>query len=240
MRSLLTVFAALVVILGIVSGNLWIELRSARQTIADQQDQLAQARIPVPRAVQIQVPTPTAQAPATAGVVQQLPTSLPVLPLPQMLPMPPPRTPPPPTPVVTASVSQPLAGNTDYERRNDALMQSDRTATARVQAWSTVLNLTPEQLRALNATTAAELRRETEESFDIDRRNGTMDTQTAARVKVETVTRQHETLVRIHEKMAPQLTPEQSNRMRTMFDSWLRTNMARARADQERANMAGY
>jgi hypothetical protein len=60
-----------------------------------------------------------------------------------------------------------------------------------------------------------------------------MDPQSAARLKVETVTRQHETLLRIHEKMAPELTPEQSTRMSTMFASWLRSNMARARAEEQ-------
>jgi hypothetical protein len=100
-------------------------------------------------------------------------------------------------------------------------------------AWNTALNLTPEQLEVLNATTKAELQRETEESLQIMSGTGPMDALSAARLKIETVTRQHATLVRIHEKMVPQLKPDQSARMSAMFESWLRTNMARARAEEQ-------
>jgi hypothetical protein len=231
--TLLKVCAALAVILGIVSGILWHDLRSARQQIADLQDQLTQSNISGARSAQVQALPPTIEAPSVPPVAAPLPELRPPLPVA-------PRAPAPPAPVVSASVRQPLIGATESERRADALMQSERTATARVRAWNTALNLTPEQLQALNAATTAELRRETEESLQIDDISGPMDAQTAARVKVETVTRQHETLVRILEKMKPQLTPEQSNRMGTMFDGWLTANMARARAEQERAAMSGY
>jgi hypothetical protein len=42
----------------------------------------------------------------------------------------------------------------------------------RARAWSTVLNLIPKQLQALNDATMAELWREAEESLQIDSRNG--------------------------------------------------------------------
>ena len=238
MRNLLTICAALVVMLGIVSGNLWYELRSARQLIVDLEGQLAQAKIPdvqsapaQPPPAPVQPPPPTIEAPPALPVAAQLPESLP---------------PPPPSPrvaVVLAPVPErplglptltaPLAGSTAEEQRVEALAQSDRTATARVVAWNTALNLTPEQLQVLNATAMAELRRETEESLQIMSGGAPMDALSTARLKVETVTRQHATLLRIHEKVAPQLSPEQSTRMGAMFESWLRTNMARARAEEQ-------
>jgi hypothetical protein len=67
-----------------------------------------------------------------------------------------------------------------------------------------------------------------------------MDERSAAQLKVDTVNRQYETLSRIADRAAPQLTPEQSGRMRSMFASWLTANMARARAEQERPASAGY
>lgn len=248
MRNLLTICAALVVMLGIVSGNLWYELRSARQLVVDLQDQLAQAKIPVVQSAPVQPPPLTIEAPPARPVAVQLPESLP--------PPPPPPPPPPaprPAPVFVPipvperperplglpTLTAPLVGSTAEEQRVEALAQSDRTATARVAAWNTALNLTPEQLQELSAITTAELRRETEDSLQITSNTGPMDVQSSARLKVETVTRQHETLLRILEKMTPQLTPEQSTRMDTMFASWLRTNMARARAE-EQAALSGF
>jgi hypothetical protein len=241
MRNLLTVCAALLVILGIVSGNLWNELRSARQQIVDLQDQLDQARIPVVQSAPVPAPPLPIEAPPIPAVAVQLPQSLPPPP-----PAPPPPPPPPPAPVIVLvptpapdrvvgqpTLTRPLVGTNDQERRAEALAQSDRTAAARVAAWSTALNLTPEQLQVLNATTSTELRRETEDSLQITSSTGPMDALRTAQLKVETVTRQYETLTRIADQMAPQLTPEQSTRMRTMFSSWLTSNMARARAEEQ-------
>ncbi len=228
MRNLWAVFAALAVMLGIVSGNLWYELRSSRQQVAALQDQLDQAGVPGARLAKV-LP-PSIQGPAAPPATTQLPQPLPA---PPMVP----RAAAAPRPVVSASVTQPLIGGTEQERRADALVQSDRTATARVRAWSTVLNLKPEQLQALNEAAMAELRRETEESLEIDRRSGPVNAQVAAQLKVDTVNRQHETNLRILERMTPQLTPEQSTRMRTIFDGWIRTNLARAQ--QEQAAISG-
>ncbi len=82
------------------------------------------------------------------------------------------------------------------------------------------LRLSPEQMQALNAITVAELRRETEDSLQIMSRTGCMDPVSASRLRVETVTRQHKTLLRILEKATPQLTPELSNMMSSMFALW--------------------
>lgn len=242
MRNLLTVCVALVAILGIVSGNLWYELREARQQIAALQGQPAEGKAPVvqtaPVQAPVQVPPPTVEAPpappvAAQPVAVQLPESRP-LPLPVPLPVIV-TAPPPERPLGLPTLTRPLAGNNAEERRLDALAQSDRAAAARVAQWSTVLNLTPDQMQALNATTVAELRRETEDSLQLARGPVPTDAVSAARVKVETVNRQYETLVRIVDKMSPQLTPEQSTRMRVMFENWLTSNMGRARAEETRA-----
>jgi hypothetical protein len=247
MRNLLTVCAALVVGLGIVSSNLWLELRSARQQIGDLQDQLSQASISVARPGQVQPPPPTVQAPPAPSVAVQLPELRPLPPA-AATPVPLPAPPPAPRPVIVyvpapaperplglPTLTAPLAGKNDQERRAEALAQSDRTAAARVASWSTVLNLTPEQRNALDAITVEELRRETEDSLRISGTAGPMDPVSAARLKVETVNRQYETLTRIADKATPQLNQEQSTRIRNMFASWLTTNMGRARAEEQAA-----
>lgn len=237
MRNLLAVCAALVVALGIVSGTLWKELRSARQQVVDLQEQLAEARTPV---VVQSIPAPV---PSPPPPIEVPPPAPPVAALPPE-PVPPPPPPPPPRPanVIVSlperplglpTLNAPLAAGTPDEQRTEALAQSDRTATARVAAWNSALNLNLEQLQALNGITREELRRETEESLQITSNAAPMDARSAARLKVETVTRQHATLLRILEKMTPHLNPEQTTRMDTMFASWLRANMARARAEEE-------
>jgi hypothetical protein len=243
MRNLLTVCAALAVILGIASTNLWLELRSARQQIAGLQDQLSQVKISVARPVQVQPPPPTVQAPLSPSVAVQLPESRPLPPpatAPAPLPAPRPvvvyvPAPAPERPLGLPTLTAPLAGKNDEERRAEALAQSDRTAAARVASWSTVLNLTPEQRNALDAITVEELRLETEDSLRISGRTAPTDPVSVARLKVETVNRQYETLMRIADKATPQLDQAQSTRIRTMFASWLTTNMGRARAEEQAA-----
>jgi hypothetical protein len=235
MRNLLTVCAALLVILGVVSGNLWNELRSARQQIVALQDQLATAAIPVVQSAPVQAVPLTIEVPPLPTAAVQLAESPPI---------PPPAQLPPPVRVfvpVTAperplglpTLTQPLVGTNDEERRVEALAQSDRAAASRVASWNTALNLAPEQLQVLNATTTAELRRETEDSLQITSSTGSMDALRVAQLKVETVNRQYETLTRIADKMASELTPEQSTRMRNMFASWHTNNLARARAEEQ-------
>lgn len=246
MRNLLTICAALVVVLGIVSTNLWQELRSARQQIVDLEGQLTEARTAVVQAAPV-LPPP-AQTPSAPAPVQPPPAPVEAPPAPPAAVHVPESTlPPPPAPVTLVlavpaaperplgmpTLTAPLAASTPAEQRDEALAQSDRTATSRVSAWNTVLNLTPDQLGVLTSTTADELRRETEESLQIMSGAGSMDRLSAARLKVETVARQYATLQRIQERMVPHLTPEQGTRMGAMFDSWLRTNMARARVEEQ-------
>lgn len=229
--------AALVLFLGIVSANLWSELRSSRLQLAELQDQhtalqeeLVQAK-ESSEAARIEALRLAALARTRPAGAAQMPASQPIAPLtppaPEL-----PRGPAVPPPVVSASVRLPLTGSFE-ERRMQALTQSDGTATARVRAWSTVLNLTPEQLQALNETARAELRFETEESLEIDSRAAPMDAFAAAQLKIETLNRQHATNLRILDKMTPQLTPDQGNTMRALFESWIRPRLAAAHAEQQ-------
>lgn len=233
MRKLLAVCAALVVMLAIVSGTLLIELRSARQQIVDLQGQLAEAKIPVVQPTLVQPPPSLPiSAATTPPVAVQRAEPPPPLPAPPSPPVAPPRE-LPERPIALPTLTGPLAGNTPEEQRVEALAQSDRTATARVAAWNSAFNLTLEQLQELNAIARDELRRETEESLQISSNAAPMDARSSARLKVETVTRQHKTLLRIQEKMSPHLNPEQRTKMSERFASWLSTNMARARAEEE-------
>lgn len=148
-------------------------------------------------------------------------------------------TPMPATAVVLASVRNPLATGSDAERRAHALSQSNRTASARVTAWANSLraqgqSLTTEQGLELLAVTTAELRRETEESLDIDAMAGPVDALARARLNEETITRQHQTNLRILEKMTPQLNKQQSNILGGMFEAWVAARLPAARAERER------
>lgn len=234
MRNLLTVCAALVVILGIVSGNLWTELRAAREEIAALQERLGQPKASVARSEPAPTPPTAVSAPPAPPVAVQPPQPGPP---PALLPPPRALVPvaPPERPIGQPTLTRPLIGNNAEERRADALEQSDRAATARVAAWNSALRFTPEQMQAVTAITAAELRRETEESLQITSRTGPLDARGAARLKVETVIRQHETLLRILEKSTPQLSLEQSDAMSAMFARWLTTNMGRAKAEEQAA-----
>lgn len=229
--------AALVVFLGIVSATLWNELRSSRLQLVDLQDQLVMAKDSA-EAARAEALRFTALARSAPAVTAQVPQPQPVAPVAPPAPAPP-RAPSVPPPVVSASVPLPLTTGSFEERRAQALMQSDGTAMARVRAWSTVLNLTPEQLQALNEAAMAELRVETEESLAIDSTAGPMDAQAAVQLKIETLNRQHATNLRILEKMTPQMTLEQSNMMRTMFEGWIRPRLAAARAEQEMVANSG-
>jgi hypothetical protein len=60
-----------------------------------------------------------------------------------------------------------------------------------------------------------------------------MDAQTAAQLRVETINRQHETNLRILDRMTPQLTPAQSARMKNMFEAWVRNQLAMAAAERQ-------
>jgi hypothetical protein len=252
-KTLLTVCVAVIVIMAIVSGSLWTNLRSARQQIADLQNQQNQEKISILGSTSVPTPArpPAIAAPTAPAVAVQLPESRPP-PRPASLPLDVQRAmhasvpgDPPGMPNLNQlvfmgsvqerrrveSLAQFFAGNTQ-DRRVEALAKSDRIATAAVAAWNSGLRLSPDQMQALNAITVAELRRETEDSLEIMSGTGSMDLVSASRLRVENVTRQHETLLRILEKATPQLTPEQSNMMSSMFADWFEVRMGRIRVEE--------
>lgn len=241
MRNLLVISAALVVVLGIVSANLWRELRADRELIVDLQEQLAAAELSAAEAERARASQAAIAAQMAAAAAR--PAAAAVAPVP-----PPPPTPVmapvittglPATPVVVPSVRMPPTSGSYEERRASMLAQAEQTATSRVLAWRDRLalngqTLSSEQLQALNTAAVAELKRETEESIEIDSRTGPVDPQTLARLREETITRQHETNLRILERMNPHLSVEQSNALRTMFEAWVGPRLAAARAASER------
>lgn len=242
MRHLLAVCVALLAMLGVVTGNLWLEVKSARQQVSDLrgevtdlQDKLALATRPVVLQAPPQPPPVVTEAPVApaAGVAPSLAVQPPAVRTVIVTNVAPER------PLGLPTLTTPLVGSTEEERRSEALAQSDRTATARVASWNTTLALSADQLQELNTITMEELRRETEDSLRITSSAGPMDARAAARLKVDTVTRQYDTLQRIHERISPQLTAAQGTRMKTMFDAWHATNMARARAEELAVLSAG-
>lgn len=246
-KTLLAVCVSVVAILAIVSGKLWLDLRSARQQNVEQQGQPDQGKIAVVQSAPAQPPPPTIEAPPVPAAAVQPPESRP-LPLPAALPLPAPLPPPAPRavaepaperPLGMPTLTRPLEGNTDEERRLDALVQSDLAARARVTRWSTSLNLTPEQRQALDAITITELRRETEESLQLASIRGAIDAASIPRIKEETINRQSETSQRILQLITPQLTAEQVENLRAQFEAGHASRLASLRAEREQAALSG-
>lgn len=232
MRNLLMVCAALVIILGIVSGNMWNMLRADRQNIADLQTQLTEAKVLAAQLAQVQVPQPVIQA-------QPVPT--------------PDVQPPTPTPVVQpvaaiVSSSDVLILNSAAQlspetRRADALRQADQNATGRVLAWQDRLTLagqtlTTPQLQALNTATITENRREAEESLAIESATTPMDIQTVLRLREENINRMNETNQRILQDVSSQLNSEQLEALRDLFEKGHASRQAGLSSDRERIGNA--
>lgn len=225
MRRLVGISVALVIALGIVAGNLWMELRAARQEITELR---AQVRQPVEPALLAQAAVAAAtvsEVPATATPVS---TTAAVVAVPPPLPAPPPVQPPVvrPAPVITDAI------------RTNALLQADQTATARVLVWKDRLalaghTLTTEQLQALNKVATAELHRETEESLNVASNPPPGDMESALRLREETLNRQHGTNMRILAAMSAHFTSEQSQALRTQFETGHATRLAGLRADAD-------
>lgn len=228
MRRLVGISVALAVALGIVAGNLWLELREARQEIAAlraQGAQPAQPALPVQAALS---PPPTAMrempevavAPASTGgntVTESVPQpAVPQVQQPVMR----------QAPVITEAV------------RTNAMLQADQTATARVLAWKDRLaiaghTLTTEQLQTLNRVATAELRRETEESLELAATTQPTDLESVLRLREETLNRQHGTNMRILAAMSSHFTDEQSKALRTQFETGHAARLAAVRSDAD-------
>lgn len=228
MGRLVGISVALVIALVLVAGNLWLELREAREEIAGLRTQGTQPDQPVPAIQASLAPSPTAireipevavQPASTTGttVIEAVPP--PAVPQAQQPVM---RQPP----VITEAV------------RTGAMLQADQTATARVLAWKDRLaiaghTLTTEQLQALNTVAAAELRREAEESLEIASNTQATDLESVLRLREETLNRQHGTNMRILAAMSSHLTDEQSKALRTQFETGHAARLAGVRSDAD-------
>src|SRR5690606_6869378 len=124
--------------------------------------------------LQLQGPVPAqAQAPQAVAAANVLPAVAVAAPEPEPVPAAVQTAPPPPVVAqMQAFVIQAPEVITEA-RRTGALLQSEQTATARVLAWKDRLaiaghTLTTEQVQALNAAAIAELRREAEDSLELE------------------------------------------------------------------------
>lgn len=231
MRNLLAACVAIIVILAIVTGNLWLELRSERRVIAELRSQMAVPKVAEP-------------LPAQAPVLQ--PVAAVEVALPVAAPTPEPKPAAAPAPVVqmtsAAAINQALASRPapviTESRRADAMLQSDQTATARVMAWRDRLSLagqtlTTEQLQALNAAATAQLRRETEQTLEVESTTPPRDVDSMVRMREEAINRQNETNMRILRAVSGQLTEEQAKALRAQFDSGHAARMAAFRTERD-------
>lgn len=144
----------------------------------------------------------------------------------------------PATTPAPAPLSRSFAG--EDPRRAEIMARVEQTAAERVLAWRDRLAaagqaLTAGQLRALNAATARELRRETEESLAAQGAAGAVDRQAAARMREAFIRRQNETNLRILKEVAPQLTADQVKALRAQLEAGHAARLAGARAERERA-----
>jgi hypothetical protein len=230
MRKLLIGCMAAIALLAIVSANLWLQLRAERQVTADLRAQMLQQDSVPPEPVQVQPLPATARVDEpTIAPAQMRDTS-------QVLPATP--TPLPPVTAPPVLRVDRLPPTITEARREGAMAQSDQTATARVLAWKDRLaiaghTLTNEQLQALNAAATAQMRRETEESLEIEITARPTDLESVIRMREETLNRQHQTNQRILAAVSPQLTDEQTRALRAQFDSGHAARMATFRAEQE-------
>jgi hypothetical protein len=234
MRNLLYTCAAVTVTLGIVSATLWLELRTARQELADMR---SSAELPATAAAAPQVIPPPAVVAATAlpeipsppqeaqpEVQVAVPVAVQVLPS-------------APIPSVSQLLIQPGSGVTAAARES-ALLQSQQTASARVSLWKDRLAiaghpLTTEQHQALAAAAIAQLQRETEESLELAGTAQPTNMESVLQMREDSVHRQNDTNMRILAAMTPHLTAAQTQTLRAQFESGHNTRMATFRAEQE-------
>jgi hypothetical protein len=233
MNRLVGISTALVVALGILAGNLWLQLRDARREIAELRAQASQPDLRALPSLSTQGGAP--QVSATVGIPEK-----------QDLAAPPASAitaavaePPPPPPAVVISPPAMIQAPVITETiRTNAYLQSDQTATARVVMWRDRLaiaghSLTTEQLQTLNKVATAELRRETEETLELASTLQATDLESSLRIREETLNRQHQTNMRILAGMTPHLNADQAKALQTQFETGHATRMAGLRSDAE-------
>jgi hypothetical protein len=234
MRKLLTVCAGLVVVLCIVSGYLWRELRTERQLATEQQDQMTQriyfdlgsARLPTSQTKVEAITTPVASA--------KVPDPAPISHAGQRAHQDVPESP-------SVLVTPAAAVRFEEMRRAEVLQKAEQDSTGKVLAWRDRLavagqTLTTAQLQALNAAATSENRLHAEESFErAANAIPPRDDEDVSRAREEELSRSHDTNLRILQIVRPQLTEEQGKALRTQFDTGHATRMAAIQVERERA-----
>lgn len=218
------VWMGLVVILSIVSGILWSQLRAQRQLTFDLGARLAEKEASYAEAAHLEVSRSLVDGGTPVGGVQP-PKPEPVVVVPASAPPPPLRIPLMPT----QDAPEP-----------DTYQQSDMTARARAMAWMRSLAaagraLTPDQMQALMEAAVHQMRRETDEETALARNAPLRNSHDEAQAKLEYIDRQHATNLRILDAVTPKLTARQLAGLRTQFESWHAGAKASARVELERA-----
>ena len=234
MRKLLMACAGLVVVLGIVSGFLWHELRAERQLASGQQARMTQGTpsdrgSPWLQASQTTVGASTSPV-ASAKVSDPVPIPLADRHEHQHV-----------RESAPVPVSPVAAMRLEEIRRAEVLQKSEQDSTGKVLAWRDRLavagqTLTTAQLQALNAAAISENRRHAEESFE-RAANATppRDDEDVFRAREEELDRLNDTNLRILQIVRPQLTEEQGKALRAQFDNGHATRLEALRVERERA-----
>lgn len=227
MRTLLAASLALVAILGVVSGKLWLELRDARRELAETRSPAVQPATPTGGTQLLPQSGPAADI-TPSGVIQPEDTQA-VSRAPEAA------SPPPPVVLIPTPLSRPQPVITEAIRSN-ASVQAEQTATARVLAWKDRLamaghTLTTEQLQALNAAATAELKREAQESLELAAGPQPNDIESSFRQREETLNRNNDTNMRILAAVSPKLSAEATKALRTQFESGHAARLSALRAE---------
>jgi hypothetical protein len=244
MQKIYAVCAGLVVILGIVSGVLWDQLRTERQLVSTMREQMAQmqAKLSAPRPAPLPAPQIAVEASAPPVAAAKVPEPAP-RPTPVPMPMPPAAPPVAAAPPAIASAVPPVVSA--ETRRANTIREADEAATGRARIWGDSLlqaglQLTTAQFQALTAASISEHRRDAEESLALQRNiTPPRDAEEAFRIREENIVRMNDTNLRILQVARPQLTEAQASALRAQFDRGHSSRMANLRAERERAQQVG-
>lgn len=234
MRKLLTVCAGLVVVLGIVSGFLWRELRAERLSASEQQTRMTQETLSDLGSPRLQASQTAVEASTTPVASAKVRDPLPAPLADRHEHQHPPESPPVP-------VSPAAAMRLEEIRRAEVIQKSEQDSTGKVLAWRDRLavagqTLTTAQLQALNAAAISENRRHTEESFErAANAPPPGDDEEVFRAREEELNRLNDTNLRILQIVRAQLTEEQGKALRAQFDNGHATRLEALRVERERA-----
>jgi hypothetical protein len=247
MKKIYALSAGLVVILGIVSGVLWGQLRTERQLVSRMREQMAQmqAKLLQPPPAPLTAPQIAVEASASPVAAAKVPDSEPA-PRPTPIPMPMSLVALPVAAAPPAIVNAAPPVVTEELRRANAIREADEAATGRARIWSDSLSqaglqLTTAQFQALTAASISEHRRDTEDSLALQRNTTPpRDAAEALRIREENLVRMNDTNLRILQAARPQLTEAQASALRAQFDRGHESRMSSLSAERERAQQGGH